>query len=71
MSEKKASDVIWHRDANHGVIGERIVVDARQISDIRVINRSGRHKAQTTVLRDDARAWIEIPRKTAMGGGKT
>jgi hypothetical protein len=34
--------------------GDRIVGEARKISDIQVIVKSGRHKAQRVILRDNA-----------------
>jgi hypothetical protein len=34
--------------------GDKIIVEARKISKIQVIAKSGRHKAQQTVLRDNA-----------------
>ncbi|MEN4006619.1 MAG: hypothetical protein PQ975_12355 [Methanobacterium sp.] len=34
--------------------GDRIVCEARKISQTKVIVRSGRHKAQKVVLRDNA-----------------
>ena len=34
--------------------GDRIVGEARKISDVQVIVKSGRHKAQRIILRDNA-----------------
>ena len=42
-----------------GIRGAKIVVVAREIGPARVVNRSGRHKAQQAIARDDAEAWIE------------
>ena len=38
--------------------GETIVGEARKISDIRVIVKSGRHKAQRVILKDNAECTI-------------
>jgi hypothetical protein len=34
--------------------GDKILAEARKISKVKVITKSGRHKAQKTVLRDNA-----------------
>lgn len=34
--------------------GDKIICEARKISNIQLINKSGRHKAQRIVLRDNA-----------------
>ncbi|MDR3292030.1 MAG: hypothetical protein LBT10_07790 [Methanobrevibacter sp.] len=34
--------------------GDRIIVEARKIDDVRIIAKIGRHKSQRTVLRDNA-----------------
>lgn len=39
--------------------GDRIIGDARRISDIQIIVRSGRHKAQRIILRDNAMCMID------------
>jgi len=52
----------WHTDQDDGIIGERIYLEARRIADIRrVSGASGRHGSQSTIARQNARAWIEIP----------
>ncbi len=38
--------------------GETIVGEARKISDVRVIVKSGRHKAQRVILKDNAKCTI-------------
>lgn len=44
----------------HGttIKGEIIVGEARKISDIKVIVKSGRHKAQRVILKDNAECTI-------------
>jgi hypothetical protein len=39
--------------------GERIIGEARKISDIKVIVKSGRHKAQRIILRDNAMCMVD------------
>lgn len=39
--------------------GERIIGEARKISDIKVIVKSGRHKAQRIILRDNAMCMLD------------
>ncbi|MBM3702990.1 MAG: hypothetical protein FJW63_08400 [Actinobacteria bacterium] len=39
--------------------GDRIIGEARKISDIQVIVKSGRHKAQRIILRDNAVCMID------------
>ncbi|MDR0911499.1 MAG: hypothetical protein LBM96_02730 [Methanobrevibacter sp.] len=34
--------------------GDKILVEARKIAKVEVINKTGRHKAQKTVLKDNA-----------------
>ncbi|MEA4957180.1 hypothetical protein SDC9_23933 [bioreactor metagenome] len=41
------------------IIGDKIIVEARKIDDITVIVKSGRHKAQRTVLKDNAKCVID------------
>jgi len=38
--------------------GQTIVGEARKISDVRVIVKSGRHKAQRVILKDNAKCTI-------------
>ena len=40
------------------IIGHKILCEARQIKDPSVINKSGRHKAMRTTLKDNAEATI-------------
>lgn len=46
---------------NEGTIikGDRISCEARKISDVQVITKSGRHKAQRVILRDHAMCVID------------
>jgi len=39
--------------------GDRIIGEARKISDVQVIVKSGRHKAQRIILRDNATCMID------------
>lgn len=39
--------------------GDRIIGEARKISDIQVIVKTGRHKAQRIILRDNAMCYID------------
>ena len=43
---------------------ERIAVEARDIDRIRVVEGSGRHRVQSTTLRDSAFCVIELPLKS-------
>ena len=46
---------------NEGTIikGDHITCEARKISDIQVIAKSGRHKAQRVILRDNVMCLID------------
>lgn len=37
------------------LVGDKIVCEARQIKGLKVINKTGRHKAQRIVLKDNAK----------------
>ena len=41
------------------IIRDKITCEARQITKISVINKSGRHKAQWITLKDNATCFIE------------
>jgi len=41
------------------IMGDRIIAEARKISDVKVIPKSGRHKAQRVILRDNAYCLID------------
>jgi ERCC4-type nuclease len=41
------------------IIGDKIIVEARKISDITIIVKSGRHKAQQIILKDNAKCIID------------
>lgn len=43
---------------------DRIAVQARDIDRIRVVEGSGRHRIQSTILRDSAFCIIELPLKS-------
>jgi len=45
------------------LIGERIIVQAREISKPRVINNSGTHKAQQVIARNNAIAILDRPKR--------
>jgi hypothetical protein len=53
----KAANV--YTEEGEAIIGDRIIAEARKISDIKVIPKSGRHKAQRVVLRDNAFCLID------------
>jgi len=48
-----------YTDEGTVIKGDRIVGEARKISDIQVIVKSGRHKAQRVILRDNAMCMID------------
>ena len=48
-----------YTDEGTVIKGDRIVGEARKISDIQVIVKSGRHKAQRVILRDNAMCLID------------
>ena len=43
-----------YTDVGDTIKGDKIIVEARKIDKIKVIAKSGRRKAQSTVLRDNA-----------------
>ncbi len=43
-----------HTEQGDAIKGDRIIGEARKISDTQVIVKSGRHKTQRTILRDNA-----------------
>ena len=46
-------------DSENDVLkGDKIVCEARKISKIRIINKSGRHKAQQVTLTDNAKCTV-------------
>jgi len=47
-----------YQDIGDKIKGYKILCEARQINNPRVISRTGRHKAQRTVLKDNAEATI-------------
>jgi len=48
------------------LIGERITVQARDISKATIINSSGTHKAQQVVARNNAIAILDRPKRTIL-----
>lgn len=40
------------------IIGDKILCESRQISNVSLINKSGKHKAQRIVLKDNAKCRI-------------
>lgn len=48
-----------HTDEGDIIKGDRIIGEARRISDVKVIVKSGRHKAQRITLRDNAMCLID------------
>ena len=40
------------------LIGDKLVCESRQMSNIHVINKSGRHKAQKITLKDNAKCRV-------------
>jgi hypothetical protein len=41
------------------IVGDKIIAEDRKISDVKVIAKSGRHKAQRVVLKDNAICYID------------
>lgn len=52
-----------HVNKGDALRADRIAASARDISDIRVVNRTGAHKGQSTILKDNAYCVIEVPLK--------
>ena len=48
-----------YKNQGDSLIGNKIICEARQISSIKVINKSGRHKSQRIILRDNAQCIID------------
>jgi len=48
------------------LIGERITVQARDISKTVILNRSGTHKAQQIIARNDAIAVLDRPKRAIL-----
>jgi hypothetical protein len=48
-----------HTKKGDTIKGDRIIGEARKISDVKVIVKSGRHKAQRITLRDNAMCLID------------
>ena len=46
--------MVIYTEIGDTIKGDKIVVEARKIDKIKVIAKSGRHKAQQTTLRDNA-----------------
>ena len=41
------------------IIGNRIIAEARKTTDVKVIVKSGRHKSQRIILKDNAKCIID------------
>ena len=48
-----------YKKQGDGLIGNKIICEARQISSIKVINKSERHKSQRIILRDNTQCIID------------
>jgi hypothetical protein len=48
-----------HTDEGDIIKGDRIIGEARRISDVQIIVKSGRHKAQRIILRDNAMCLVD------------
>lgn len=46
-------------EEGNAIKGVKIIGEARKISEPKLISKTGRHKAQRTVLRDNAICWID------------
>ena len=55
-----------YRNLGDALRGDRIAVEAFEISPVRVMQRSGSHKGQFTILRKNAFCVIEIPLKAVL-----
>ena len=55
-----------YRNLGDALRGDRIAVQAFEIAPVRVIQRSGSHRGQSTILRKDAFCIIEIPLKVVL-----
>lgn len=51
--------MVMHTKKGTIIKGDRIIAEARKISDVRVIVKSGRHKAQRITLKDNAMCYID------------
>lgn len=56
-----SEDTNWHMGENDGLMGQKIVVQARKIDSPRLIAGSHAHRTNQTVARDNAKAWIDVP----------
>lgn len=48
-------------DVGDAIRGDRVAINARRLSRIQVIARSGRHEAQAITARDNVHCVIELP----------
>ena len=53
----------WHVDPYDGIQGDKIVLKARRLSKPELVQGSGSHKASEINGTDNARAWIERPKR--------
>jgi hypothetical protein len=55
------SGLVWHKNVNDAIMGDKIILEARKIEKVdKPVKGSGRHKAQLAVGKHNARAWVEI-----------
>lgn len=60
------SKIIFGINVGDKLIGERITVQARDISKPVILNRSGKHKAQKVIARNDAIAVLDRPKRAIL-----
>ncbi|MDI6724832.1 MAG: hypothetical protein QMD61_09340 [Methanobacterium sp.] len=48
-----------HTNKGNIIKGDRVIGEARRISDVRVIVKSGKHKAQRVILKDNAMCMVD------------
>jgi len=46
-------------DKGDMIKGDRIIGEARKISDVKIIVKSGKHKAQRVILKDNAMCMVD------------
>lgn len=48
-----------YRKGDH-LKGKKVICESRKMSPIKIINKTGRHKAQQIILRDNVDCYIDI-----------
>ena len=48
-------------EAGDAIRGDRVLINARRLSDPQIINQSGRHKANAITARDNLYCVIDMP----------